>query len=124
MHAACPLHACAGKAFPTHRKEHMKRTLSWSAGIAGCAKPGPAIVRGTLKVFFLLLVSFLVTTAGLAAVSLAPLLLPAPFSATSSAAACEDSSNLTKQFMRNAYDVIWQYVGDSVVTLLIKEAGR
>ena len=59
--------------------------MSWSAGIAGCAKPGPAIVRGTLKVFFLLLVSFLVTTGGVAAVALAPLSLPAPFPESSSA---------------------------------------
>jgi len=38
--------------------------------MGGSANPGPATVRGTLKVFFLLLVSVLVTTAGLAAVSL------------------------------------------------------
>lgn len=66
-------------------KNNRKPTLSCSAGIAGCTKPEPAIVRGTLKVFFLLLVSFLVTTGGVAAVSLAPLLLPAPSPESSSA---------------------------------------
>ena len=38
--------------------------MSWSADIGGSAKPGPETVRGTLKVFFLLLVSFLVRTGG------------------------------------------------------------
>ena len=46
-------------------------TLSWSADIGGNAKPGPDTVRGILKVFFLLLVSFWVkTTGGLSSVPL------------------------------------------------------
>lgn len=66
--------------------------MSWSADIGGCAKPGPAIVRGTRKVFFRLLVSFLVATAGFAfaAVSLAAASWPAPMPAPcpASPAAC------------------------------------
>lgn len=74
-------------------KEHSRQTLNASAGIAGCVKLGPPTVRGTLKVFFLLLVSFLVTAGGVAAVAFAPpvafapLSLPAPFAESSSASA-------------------------------------
>lgn len=59
-----------------------------------CAKPGPATVRGTRKVFFLLLTSFLVTTTGLAAVLLVSNPASVAFAASWGLAA---SSALNKQ---------------------------
>lgn len=92
--------ACKSSSNDANAKEHCRQTLSWSAGIAGCVKPGPATVRGTLKVFFLLFVSFFITTGGVAAVALASLLLPARFSESSSSAsavACSKHSRTTSK---------------------------